>query len=72
MRFLPESLDQRVLGQFLLSILWRAARSGRPEFAEISMAVEHLENPRRMVLTVSTVPYDWYPAIPTQLMNRGA
>lgn len=71
MRFLPESLDQRVLRQFLLSILWRAAQSGRPEFAEISLPVEHLEKLRQMVLAGSTVPYDWYPIILTQLMERG-
>lgn len=70
MRFLPEALDQRVLRQFLLSILWRAAQSGRPEFAEISLPAKHLEKLREMVLTGSTVPYDWYPAILTQLMDK--
>ncbi|MCU1162469.1 hypothetical protein [Stenotrophomonas maltophilia] len=71
MRFLPEPLDQRVLRRFLLSILWRAAQSGRPEFAEISLPVEHLEKLREMVLTGSTMPYDWYPVVLTQLMERG-
>lgn len=71
MRFLSEAFDRRVLRQFLLSILWRAAQSARPEFVEISLPAKHLERLREMVLTGSTAPYDWYPAILTQLMDKG-
>lgn len=60
-----------VLRIFFLSILWRAAASKRPEFAEVKMPKDDLEQLRYMVLNRCVDPQDFYPIWLTQLIEVG-
>jgi hypothetical protein len=56
---------------FFLSLLWRAAKSKRPEFSEISMPPEELESLRAMVVNQQPNPQSFYPIMLTQLSTVG-
>lgn len=56
---------------FLLSILWRAAASERPEFEEVTLASDDLEALRLMVLEGNPEPFEFYPASLVQLSTLG-
>lgn len=56
---------------FLLSLLWRAAATKRPEFAEIELSSRDLERLRKMILSGDTKPFGFYPASLTQLSTIG-
>lgn len=59
------------LRMFFLSLLWRAATTNRPEFSEIEISVQDLEQLRKMVLAEDPFPLDFYPISLTQHSTRG-
>lgn len=67
----PGTMDFARLRLFLLSLLWRAAATSRPEFCEVQMPDEHLEVLRRCLVTRQCPDNDFYPASCTQLSTRG-
>ncbi len=56
---------------FLLSILWRAAATDRPEFSEIELAEKDLEKLRAMVVQGATSPLYFFPSTLIQLSTIG-
>ncbi|MCV9936110.1 hypothetical protein OIU35_07015 [Boseaceae bacterium BT-24-1] len=56
---------------FLLSLLWRAAATTRPEFAEVTLSSDDLEQLREMVLDGNPEPLWFYPASLVQLSSLG-
>jgi len=56
---------------FFHSLLWRAAASGLPEFAEIAVSVKDLELLRTIVAEGVPAPVSFYPITLTQLSTRG-
>jgi hypothetical protein len=54
-----------------LSLLWRAAASSRPEFADITMSAKHLERLRLMVMTGNPNPVHFFPIQLVQLSTLG-
>lgn len=68
--FQDEETPKR-LRVFLLSILWRAAATKRPEFAEIDLPPDQLEMLRKMVLEGNWEPLGFYPASLSQLSTIG-
>lgn len=68
---LIDGVDTGRLRMFLLSLLWRAAASGLPEFAAVQVPADHLER-LRVALTTSVLPdQDFYPATLMQFSTRG-
>lgn len=68
---LIDGIDTNRLRMFLLSLLWRAAASGLPEFAAIQVPPNHLEQ-LRLALTTGVLPdEDFYPATVMQFSTRG-
>jgi hypothetical protein len=60
------------LRMFFLSIVWRAAASSRPEFADVQLAEDILEDLRQRVLTRNPGSVWDYPITLDQLITRGA
>ncbi|WP_175864538.1 hypothetical protein [Burkholderia cepacia] len=78
--FVPESgwgirsvkgIDFNRLRLFFLSLLWRAAASNRPEFADVSLPDEHVSELRRMIVEGDPKSYCFYPITLSQLSTRG-
>lgn len=65
-------VDTRRLRLFLLSLLWRAAATSRPEFNAIDVPVHDLEQIRQMVLTGSVEPIEFYAMQLIQLSTLGS
>ncbi|CAD9219248.1 transposase [Burkholderia cenocepacia] len=66
-----KGIDFPRLRLFFLSLLWRAAASDRPEFADVSLPVEHINALRRMIIDGNPTPYCFYPITLSQLSTRG-
>lgn len=64
-------LDTLRLRLFFLSLLWRAAVTSRPEFAEIAMPEDDLETLRTMLLEGRSAPATFYRISLTQLSTKG-
>jgi hypothetical protein len=64
-------IDPTRLRLFFLSLLWRAAATDRPEFAEIVLPLEDQERLRQMLVEGSAGPIDFYPAHLIQLSTMG-
>jgi len=64
-------IDGRKLRLFYLSLLWRAAASRLPEFADVQLDPIALERLRVMVLTSHIDPPDFFPISLIQLSTRG-
>ena len=56
---------------FFLSLLWRAAATGRREFAEVQLRPNELEQLRRMVVSDDPGPFNFYPVTLIQLSSLG-
>lgn len=65
------SMDTRRLRLFFLSLLWRAAATSRPEFAEVEMPAADLERLRLMLCERNAEPASYYRTQLTQLSTRG-
>jgi hypothetical protein len=63
--------NTNVLRVFFLSLLWRAAASSRPEFADIKLNEDDLEDLRQRVLYQNPGQLEDYPIQLFQLVNRG-
>lgn len=63
--------DWQRLRLFFLSLLWRAAASDLPEFQEVRLPPEDLEQLRLMLVEANPEPADFYPIGLTQLSTRG-
>lgn len=66
-----DTIDQRRLRLFLLSILWRAAVSKMHEFSEIRMLPNERRRLTRMVLDGRAEPFSFFPVMLFQLSSRG-
>jgi len=56
---------------FLLSLLWRAAMTDRPEFSEVSIPEQDVQAVGRMVVEGTASPLDYYSASLIQITTRG-
>lgn len=63
--------DTKRLRLFFLSVLWRAAATRLPEFAEVRLPDDELEKLRSMVLEGNPEPLWFYPISLTQISTRG-
>lgn len=63
--------DWRKLRLFFLSLLWRAAASSRPEFSEVEIPADDLEQLRQMVLNGIPEPIAFYAVSLTQMSTLG-
>jgi hypothetical protein len=70
-RLVP-NLDVLKLRVFFLSLLWRAAASDMPQFANIELQECELEQLRLMVLNQNPDPLSFFPVHLTQIVTRGA
>jgi hypothetical protein len=61
-----EGIDPTGLRLFFLSLLWRAAATDRPEFADVTLPPDDLEQLRLKLLSNDPTPLSFYP---TQLMQ---
>lgn len=66
-----KGIDTLRLRLFFLSLLWRAAATSLPEFAEVDMPEGDLESLRTMLLTSQPLPLSFYPISLTQLSTKG-
>ncbi|ABF07202.1 hypothetical protein ACUXAV_006741 [Cupriavidus metallidurans] len=66
-----QGIDTARLRLFLLSLLWRAAVTKRPEFEEIKLPAGDEQQLRRMLLEGTAEPADFYPITLTQLSTLG-
>jgi len=66
-----ENIDPAKLRLFFLSLLWRAASTNLPEFAEVQLPQEDLETLRLLLLTRQPGPISFYPTTMTQLSTIG-
>ena len=64
-------LDPRRLRLFFLSILWRAAATNLPEFADVQLSPEDLEKLRLMIILDAIEPISFYSVQLTQLSTIG-
>ena len=64
-------LDTLRLRLFFLSLLWRAAATSRPEFAEVEIPADDLERLRLMLIERQASPASFYRIQLTQLATRG-
>jgi hypothetical protein len=64
-------IDLQRLRLFFLILLWRAAATTRPEFAEIVLPAADLNKLGRMVIENNSKPVDFYPMALVQLSTRG-
>lgn len=56
---------------FMISLLWRAAATGLPEFTDISVAKKDLESMRVALINNTPPPIGFYPASLSQLRTIG-
>ena len=63
--------NTRQLRLFFLSVLWRAAATKLPEFADIQIQAHQLEQLRKMVVEGRTDPLSFFSISLTQLSTRG-
>ncbi len=63
--------DSHKLRLFFISILWRAACSTLPEFAEIRLPKDHLERLRQMIIEGDSGSPSFYSVSLTQLSSMG-
>ncbi|WP_225043085.1 hypothetical protein [Xanthomonas campestris] len=70
LRIIP-AVNTQKLRLFLLSILWRAAQSGRTEFSEVELPADHLQRLKDIILEIEAVPSNWYQTILTQVVDVG-
>jgi len=70
-RLIP-NLDILQLRVFFLSLLWRAAASEMPQYANIKLEKDELEKLRLMVLNKNPYPLSFFPVHLTQMVTRGA
>lgn len=70
-RLVPD-LDALKLRVFFLSLLWRAAASEMPQYANIKLQECELEKLRLMVLNRNPYPLSLFPVHLTQMITRGA
>ncbi len=66
-----QGIDRKKLRLFFLSLLWRAAATGRNEFSDVVLSTDSLEKLRLMILHESVEPLSFYPAVLTQLSTFG-
>lgn len=66
-----KGIDTLKLRLFFLSLLWRAAATSLPEFAEVDMPEDDLEVLRTMLLASQALPISFYPISLTQLSTKG-
>lgn len=66
-----EGIDPIKLRLFFLSLLWRAAATNLPEFAEVQLPQTDLETLRKMLLNRTTEPISFYPTTIIQLSTIG-
>jgi hypothetical protein len=65
-------IDPTKLRLFFLSLLWRAASTTLPEFAEVQLPQEDLETLRKMIVARTPEPVSFYPTTLIQLSTIGA
>lgn len=70
-RLVPH-LEVLKLRVFFLSLLWRAAASDMPQYANIELQDSELEKLRLMVLSMNPFPLSFFPVHLTQMITRGA
>ena len=63
-------IDGHKLQLFFLSLLWRAAATGRPEFADIILPAADLETLRQILIDGTPAPLEFYPTTLLQLSTR--
>lgn len=56
---------------FFLSLLWRAAASGLPEFSEVQLPADELDKLGKMIVGQNAPAISFYPTILTQLSTMG-
>lgn len=66
-----EGIEPKCLRLFFLSILWRAAASGLPEFKEVKIPFNDLETLRQMIISQNVEPISFYPTTLIQLSTLG-
>ncbi|WP_354681298.1 hypothetical protein [Cupriavidus plantarum] len=66
-----KAVDSQALRLFFMSLLWRPAATGRPEFAEVSLPFADLERLRRIMVNEEADSFHFYPVVLTQLSTRG-
>jgi hypothetical protein len=66
-----DGIDPGRLRMFFLSLLWRAAATRVPEFSEVQLSTEELEQLRTMVCDGNAEPRALYPIQLTQLSTMG-
>jgi hypothetical protein len=66
-----DGIDPTRLRLFCLSLLWRAAATGRNEFREVSIPQVDLERLRELVCDGDVGPADFYPAHICQISTLG-
>lgn len=64
-------IDGERLRLFVLSLLWRAAATKRPEFSEVIMSTDDLEELRQLILAGDPGRIDFYPATMIQISTLG-
>src|SRR5262249_24707383 len=63
-------IDGHRLQQFFLSLLWRAAATNRPEFADVTLPAADFETLRQLLVDVTPAPLEFYPTTLLQLSTR--
>jgi len=66
-----EGINRARLRFFFLTLLWRAAATTLPEFSEVDLPREDLEQLRQMICLGNVEPISFYPAQLTQLSTKG-
>jgi hypothetical protein len=66
-----EGINPKKLRLFFLSLLWRAAATSLPEFAEVQLPKQDLEQLRLMLCSKTPEPISFYPATLIQLSTIG-
>jgi hypothetical protein len=66
-----EGINRARLRLFFLTLLWRAAVTALPEFSEVDLPPEDLEQLRQMICLGNVEPISFYPAQLTQLSTLG-
>jgi hypothetical protein len=64
-------IDGPRLRLFVLSLLWRAATTDRPEFSEVSIPEQDVQLLGRMIVEGTPAPLDYYSASLIQITTRG-
>lgn len=66
-----KGIDPKKLRLFFLSLLWRGAATRRPEFSEVDVPPEDIEQLRQMLINKQPEPFRFYPITLTQLSTMG-